>query len=116
MSGMTKVAAMLVALTLVLVAADVSGTWEIDANFDDASVSGGGFDCSFTQDGERLTGDCMGNALTGEVRGQQVSWRMPAGKTPDTVSVTATVNEDGRTMKGRFSVGGKGGRIDGRKH
>ena len=46
MGGIARVVtAALVALAFALVAPDVPGTWEIEANFDDASMSGGGFDC-----------------------------------------------------------------------
>ena len=116
MGGITSVVtASCLVLTLVLAAADVSGVWGMEANFDDGNLSGGGYDCSFKQDDERLTGNCMGIAIAGEVKGRQVSWRMKAGQTDDIVTFTATLSEDGRSLNGRFSVAGKGGRIAGTK-
>jgi hypothetical protein len=84
---------------------DLTGNWEVEANFDDSSLSGGGFDCAFKQDGQRLAGTCSGGSaqLTGELKGQNMSWTMKA------VTYTGTVNETGTSMKGRFTIDGKGG-------
>ncbi|HWW85400.1 MAG TPA: hypothetical protein VNZ26_17445 [Vicinamibacterales bacterium] len=99
--------ALFLGLTVVILAAspDLTGNWDVEANFDDSSVSGGGFDCAFKQDGEQLTGTCSdGSAeLTGQLKGQNVSWKVMA------VTYTGTVNETGTSMKGRFTIAGKGG-------
>ena len=99
------------ALVVLVAAFEVSGTWDVDANFDDPSLSAGGFDCVFTQNGEKLTGACSdGTApLTGEVKSQTVVWRISAGNPPVTTTFTGTVDETGRSMKGRFAGAGKGG-------
>jgi len=39
-------------------ATDISGKWEVEANFDDPSIGAGGFDCVVRQEAERLTGMC----------------------------------------------------------
>ena len=96
---------------MVLFAANLSGTWQIDADFDDASLSGGGFDCVFKQAGDRLTGSCQEIPLTGEVKGTSVTWQIRAGQTQDTITYTGTMNESGTSIKGRFSMPGKGGRF-----
>jgi hypothetical protein len=96
---------------LVLFAANLSGTWEIDADFDDASLSGGGFDCVFKQEGDRLTGSCQDIPLTGEVREANVKWQIRAGQTQDVITYTGTVNDSGTRINGRFSMAGKGGRF-----
>jgi hypothetical protein len=97
--------------------ADITGTWEVEATFDDSSISGGGFDCSFKQDGERLTGTCAGGTapLTGEVSGQNVTWRIGAGNPSATTTFTGVVDEGGISMMGRFTTDGKGGRFAGVK-
>ena len=99
--------ALLTGLTAVVLTAtlDLTGKWEVEANFDDSNLSGGGFDCDFKQDGEQLTGTCSdGTAqLTGELKGQNVNWKMKA------VTYTGTVNETGTSIKGRFTIDGKGG-------
>jgi hypothetical protein len=109
----TIIAAVLVGLALVvaMAASDVTGTWEVDATFDDARMAGGGFDCAFKQNGDQLTGACSdGQApLTGEVKGQTVTWRISAGNPPNTTAFTGTVDEAGRSMKGRFAREDKGG-------
>ena len=99
------------ALVALAAASDVTGTWDVDASFDDASMGGGGFDCAFTQDGVKLTGACSdGTApLTGEVAEQSVVWRISAGNPPVTTTFTGTVDASGRSMKGRFTRADKGG-------
>jgi hypothetical protein len=92
-------------------APNLSGRWEIDANFDDPSLSGGGFDCVFKQEGDRLTGSCQEIPLTGEVKGTNVTWQIRAGQTQDTITYTGTINESGTSINGRFSMPGKGGRF-----
>ncbi len=100
---------------VVLVAApDVTGTWEVESTFDDSSIPGGGFDCAFKQVEEQLTGNCSGGTapLTGEVKGQNVVWRLRGpGSPPDTITFTGTVDQAGTSMKGRFTIAGKGGRF-----
>ena len=99
--------ALFTGLTVVVLTAtlDLTGKWEVEANFDDSSLSGGGFDCAFKQDGEQLTGTCSGGSahLIGALKGQNVSWTMKA------VTYTGTVNETGTSMRGRFTIDGKGG-------
>jgi len=99
--------ALFTGLTLVVLTTtlDLTGKWEVEASFDDSSLSGGGFDCTFKQDGEQLTGTCSeGSAqLAGELKGQSVSWTMKE------VTYTGTVNETGTSIKGRFTIAGKGG-------
>jgi hypothetical protein len=93
-------------------AADVSGTWEIEATFDDVGDGAGGFDCVVKQTAEKLTGDCSGGSapLSGEVDGQKVVWRV--GHFDNSFGVTTfsgTVDESGRVIEGRFTAGNKGG-------
>ena len=102
---------------LLVAAVDITGTWEVEATFDDSSVAGGGFDCVFRQRGEQLTGNCSGGtaSLTGEVKGQNVSWRLQGAANSDGPTFTGTVDEAGTSMKGRFTIGGRGGRFSGVK-
>ena len=99
--------ALFMGLTVVVLAAtlDLTGKWEVEATFDDSNLSGGGFDCAFKQEGEKLTGTCSdGSApLTGELKGQNVSWKMKA------VTYAGAVNETGTSIKGRFTTADKGG-------
>jgi hypothetical protein len=99
--------AVIAGLTVVVLAATVNltGEWEVESNFDDSSLGGGGFDCVFKQDAEQLTGTCSaGEAqLSGEVKGQTVSWKVAVA------TYTGTVNEAGTHIEGRFQADGKGG-------
>jgi hypothetical protein len=101
------------AVVVLAAAVDLTGKWEVESNFDDSSIPGGGFDCSFKQDGEELTGNCSdGTApVTGELKGQNVTWKMKAGVTQETITFTGTVDDAGTTIKGRFTMADKGGRF-----
>jgi hypothetical protein len=112
---MRKLAVTLFATLAVLVVlgavANMTGTWEFDGTFDDANASGGGFDCVLRQDGEQVTGKCSGGtaAMTGEVKGQAVTLRLP-DVNPPTI-FTGTLNEAGTSLAGRFVAGDKSGRF-----
>jgi hypothetical protein len=93
-------------------AIDISGTWEVEANFDDPSIGAGGFDCVVKQDGERLTGTCSGGtaSLEGQIDGQKITWRVSNGAQPPvTTTLSGTLNQSGTSIEGRFSTGGNGG-------
>jgi hypothetical protein len=105
------VAAVFVGLALVvaLAATDLTGDWVVDFAFDDASLAGGGIDCTFKQNAEQVTGDCGAGAVTGELKGRTITWRLRAGNPRVTTTFTGTVDEAGRSMKGRFTRADKGG-------
>ena len=110
---MTKLAVFTGLVLVVLgAAADLTGNWEVDASFDDGGLSGGGFDCAFKQDGEQLTGNCSAGTaqVTGEVKGRSISWHL-TGADPSAAMPTfsGTVDDAGNSMKGRFTIAGKGG-------
>src|SRR6266853_2614545 len=98
-------AALLTGLILVALgaAADITGRWALNASFDDGRLGGGEADCAFKQNGEQLTGDCAGTALTGEVKGQNVRWQLQVGNPPQTTTYTGTVDEAGTNIKGTFT-------------
>ena len=87
---MTKLIAAFVTvllLTASTVAADLSGRWTL--TFDpDFSGNPSTVDCTFKQDGTKLTADCGGAAMTGEADVQKVTLRFQTGKDG---SVTATL-------------------------
>jgi len=101
------------AAVVLVAAANVTGTWELEGSFDDAKLAGagGGFDCVLKQDGERVTGKCSGGTatMTGEVKGQTVILRLPEGNPPTTF--TGTLDKAGTRLQGRFVVGDKRGRF-----
>jgi hypothetical protein len=115
---MTKLAAALfagLAFVAVIAASDLTGDWVVDFTFDDASLRGGGIDCTFKQNAEQLAGDCGQGAVTGELKGQNITWRLRSGNPRVTTTFTGTVDEAGRSMKGRFIRAGKGGRFSASK-
>ena len=91
--------------------ADITGNWDVDIDFDDTSLPGGGIDCAFKQTGEQLSGSCMESEVTGEVKGQNVSWRLQKKDSSPEAAFTGTVNEVGNNMTGTFSLGDKRGRF-----
>jgi hypothetical protein len=100
------------ALVARVAAADITGNWEVDFNSDDGQIEGG-FDCVFKQDVEQLTGTCSAGTaqLTGEVKGQTVSWRLAPANAPNTTTFTGALNGAGTAIDGRFTIAGKGGRF-----
>lgn len=112
---MTKLAAALfagLAFVVLIAASDLTGNWVVDVSFDDATLPGGGIDCTFKQNGEQVTGDCgEAGAVTGEVKGQNITWRIRGGNPRQTTTFTGTVDEAGRSVKGRFTRAGKGGQF-----
>ena len=113
-----------IALTLVMVAVvaaapEISGTWEVEANFDDPSVGAAGFECVIRQDAERLTGTCSeGTAsLAGEIDGQMITWRVTPVAEPSLVTTfTGTLNRSAAAIEGRFSSGANGGTFTAARH
>ena len=101
------------ALVVLVAAADITGTWEVEATFEDSNDAGGGFDCAFKQQGEQLTGTCSGGtaSVAGEVKGQNVSWRLQGATNADALTFMGTVDDAGTGMKGRFTIAGKGGQF-----
>jgi hypothetical protein len=99
------------AVVVLLADANMTGTWELESTFDDAKLAGGGFDCVLKQDGKRVTGKCSGGTatMTGEVKGQTVSLRLPEINPPTTF--TGTLDQAGTHLQGRFVVGDKRGRF-----
>src|SRR5215470_7991174 len=103
------VAAGAVALLAVPVQADLSAHWELHADFDDRGIPGASADCTFTQDGQRLTGRCEDATLTGEIKGETVTWQLTLARTHDTLTFTGRLDDDDTVIVGRFFFAGKGG-------
>ena len=101
------------AFVVLVAAADITGNWEVEATFEDSSTGGGGFDCVFKQQGEQLTGSCSGGtaSVTGEVKGQNVTWRLRGAANSDALTFTGTVDEAGTGIKGHFTIDGKAGQF-----
>ena len=101
------------AVVVLVAAANVTGTWELENTFDDAKLApqNGGFDCVLTQTGDRVTGKCSGGtaAMTGEVKGETVTLRLP--ELNPATTFTGTLDKTGKHLQGRFVVGDKRGRF-----
>jgi hypothetical protein len=103
------VAAGAVAFLAVPVHADISAHWELHANFDDRDIPGAFADCTFKQDGQRLSGTCEDATLNGEIKGETVTWQLTLAGSHDTLTFTGRLDDDDTVIVGRFSYAGKGG-------
>jgi len=86
-------------------AADISGKWKITGDIAGNAVSP---DCTFKQEGAKLSGTCgsgdnSGPISDGAVAGKDVSWGWEAGGF--TLAFKGTADSD-KSMKGSIDVGG----------
>jgi hypothetical protein len=89
--------------------ADASARWELHADFDDRNIPGAIADCTFKQEGERLSGQCEDATLIGQIKGDSVTWRLSLAGTHDTVIFTGIFPDDEQAViVGKFSYAGKG--------
>jgi len=96
------------ALLAVPAHADITARWELHADFDDRRIPGAFAECTFTQDGGRLSGRCEDATLLGEVKGEMVTWRLTPAGTRDNMIFTGMLDDDDTVIVGRFSYAGKG--------
>lgn len=87
---------------------DISGRWELHADFDDRRTPGALANCTFTQDGERFSGKCEDASLIGEIKGETVTWRLTPAGTHDNMIFTGMLDDDDTVIVGRFSYAGRG--------
>jgi len=114
--GVRKLAGtVFIALVIVAVigAADITGSWAVEVKYDDPAISGGTITCAFKQEGQQLSGNCNDVVtLTGEVKGQDVSFTMRSKDSPPwTTTFTGTMNEARTTIAGTFRVTDERGRF-----
>ncbi len=88
--------------------ADISARWELHADFDDRHIPGALAQCSFQQQGGRLSGRCEDATLSGEIDGETVTWRLTPAGTHDAMIFTGMLDDDDTVIVGRFSYAGKG--------
>jgi len=89
--------------------ADISARWELHADFDDRRIPGAIADCVFKQEGQRFSGTCEDATLTGEVKGETVTWQLTPARTRDRMIFTGMLDDDDTVIVGRFVYAGKGG-------
>ena len=98
---------LLVLLSLVFpitAAADLTGTWTLEFK-PDFSGHDHAVDCQFSQDHQKLTIDCDGQAMTGQVDGRTVTFEHKAGlKQELTATYKATLDEGGAFLKGTWHL------------
>lgn len=94
---------MAMALLAGLLATDMSGKWTL--HYDkDFSGNPATHECTFQQQGEKLTGTCEGEVkLTGQVKANRVTFEHTTGKNNDiVVRYTGAISQDGSFMKGAW--------------
>lgn len=102
------VACCAIALLTVSLRADITARWELHADFDDRRIPGALANCTFRQQGERLSGTCEDATLLGEIKGEAVTWRLTPAGTHDDMIFTGMLDDDDTVIVGRFSYAGKG--------
>jgi hypothetical protein len=91
-----------------LVAADMTGTWTFNMN--DFSGHPRSFDCTFKQEGTKLTGVCGEEEprpvkITGTVKGSKVNFQHQTGKKNEsTAHYSGDLSEAATTLKGKWRV------------
>jgi hypothetical protein len=104
--GMTAIAT--VVMFAHLAAADITGAWTVEMN--DFSGNPTTFDCTFTQEGTKLTGVCAEGQprpvkITGTVKDRQVDFQHQTGKNDDiTAYYSGDLNDAARTLRGKWRV------------
>lgn len=109
---MRRVVPVLVTVATLVVAAsaqvaDVSGTWDLEMMWPDATSTGG---CTFQQDGERLTGTCGAGVdrfpLTGRIVGNRLSWRVDVTQDGSTgrMEFDGELDQQGSTIRGSCRI------------
>ncbi len=101
---------LLFALAVVAMAADLSGTWELQVESD---VGSGTPTFTFKQDGNKLTGTYSGQLgeapVTGTVDGDKVQFSFEVSPAGDKITVTYSGTTEGvNKMKGTVVFGGMG--------
>jgi hypothetical protein len=90
-----------------IVAADVTGTWTFEMT--DFSGHPRSFDCTFRQEGTKLTGACGEEGqtvrITGTVEGRAVTFQHQTGKQNEiTAHYSGDLNEAATTLRGKWRV------------
>jgi hypothetical protein len=110
----------LISLTGTAATGRLTGKWIIAFTFDDSTnIPGGSIDCTLAEDGERVTGACIGNTVpvVGELKDSVVTWRMrpvpgglwdtSEGNAP--AKFTGLIDEGATHLNGRFMIDGERG-------
>ena len=85
-------------------AADFTGAWKLEFN-PDFSGHPATLYCAFQQHGQKLTIDCDGQKMSGEVKGRNVKFQHKTGKQNEVTAVyTGTLDEKGTTLKGAWHL------------
>jgi len=104
---MTKLLAAFVVVLLLAaptIAADLSGRWTLTLD-PDFSGNPSSVDCTFKQDGSKLTVDRNGAAITGEVDAQKVTLRFQTGRDNSlTATLTGELDQAGTTLIGMWHL------------
>jgi hypothetical protein len=98
-------------------AADLSGTWTLEFK-PDFSGNPASRNCTFAQKGDKLTIDCGGQKMRGEVKGRSVAFQHKTGRENEiTVTYNGTVDEHGTAIRGAWhlSPGDRKGDFEARK-
>jgi hypothetical protein len=94
----------------------VTGDWTLAFDPDFGGRPGTSVECTFTQDGERLTGRCGESAaITGQVKGRAVTFQARTGlKNEHTATFDGTLDRSAQTIAGSWTFVDQDGKHDGK--
>lgn len=121
MKPLQNIALALSILTIPAFSQDVSisGVWKVTGDIQGVRVDR---DCTFTQEGKKLTGICKANTkkessqATGEIDGKKITWTYKSdyngneltitftGKLDDTSQIKGTIDVDPASLTGTFTA------------
>ena len=98
-------------------AVDVTGAWALALDPDFGGNRGTTQECTFKQEGRRLTGSCGGEAaIAGEVNGRKVMFKVKTGRQNEfTATFTGNLNEPATAIKGKWRLEGNEGNFEARR-
>ena len=103
-------------LSVALSAADISGVWTIEFEKDFGGYPGSN-DCTFKQEGAKLTVTCDGaTSRDGRVDDRRAMSQMPTGRNGEmTATFAGDLDADGRAMKGTWRIADRDGEFTAHK-
>ncbi|HYT68529.1 MAG TPA: hypothetical protein VEL51_19030 [Vicinamibacterales bacterium] len=104
---MTKPLGIVLSILLLAAApADLSGVWRLDFDPDFGGTRhANAAECHFKQEGSKLSGDCAGRSITGEVRNRKVTLNARTGRNNEfPVTFVGKLDKEQKTISGEWHL------------
>jgi hypothetical protein len=111
---------LLLTVSMFVAATNLSGMWTLELNPDFGGVDDK-VDCTFKQEAAKLSVDCGGAPISGEIDGKAVTLRVTTGRNNEyTATMTGRLDNAETTISGRWELtddaGEREGKFTARKH